>query len=51
MEINLIIKQGYIKYVIEAIESIKTEDVSDEVFISPIENFVRIRTKERRRSS
>jgi len=47
IEINLIIKQEDIKYVIEAVKSIKTDDIFDNVFISPIENVVRIRTEEK----
>lgn len=47
MEINLIIKQEDIKYVVQAIKSIKTEDISDDIFIVPVEEAVRIRTEER----
>lgn len=47
VEINMIIKREDAEYVIQTIESIKTDDIIDEVFISPIENVVRIRTEER----
>ncbi|MGF7117917.1 P-II family nitrogen regulator [Methanobacterium oryzae] len=47
MEINLIIKKEDVKYVIQAIKAIKTEDIVDDIFIVPVEDVVRIRTEER----
>lgn len=47
IEINMILKREDAKYVIQTIESIKTDDIIDEVFISPIESIMRIRTEER----
>lgn len=47
VQVNMIIKCEDVKYVIRAIESIKTEDIIDDIFISPIENVVRIRTEEK----
>lgn len=47
VQVNMIIKREDVKYVIQAIESIKTEDIIDDIFISPIENVVRIRTEEK----
>lgn len=46
-EINIIIKHEDIKYVIDAIKSIKNEDIYDNIFISTIEDVIRIRTEER----
>ena len=46
-QINMIIKREDVKYVIRAIESIKTEDILDEIFISPVENAIRVRTGEK----
>ena len=47
VQISMIIKREDAKYVIQAVESIKTEDIIDDIIISPIENVVRIRTEER----
>lgn len=47
MEINLIIKREDIKYVVQALKAIKTEDIMDDIFIVPVEDVVRIRTEER----
>lgn len=46
-EINIIIKHEDVKYVVDAVKSIKNEDIYDNIFISPIENVIRIRTNER----
>ena len=46
-EINLIIKYEDIKYVIDALKTVKNEDIYDNIYISPIENVIRIRTEER----
>jgi nitrogen regulatory protein PII/signal recognition particle receptor subunit beta len=46
-EINLVIKHEDIKYIFDAVKSIKNEDIYDNIFISPIENVIRIRTEER----
>ena len=47
IQLSMIIKREDVKYVIQAVEPIKTEDIVDEIFISPIENVVRIRTEEK----
>ncbi len=47
VEINMIIKREDIQYALETIESIKTDDIIDDIVISPVENVVRIRTEER----
>ncbi|MBI5681533.1 MAG: hypothetical protein HZC47_11620 [Methanobacterium sp.] len=47
VEINMVIKREDAQYVFEAIKSIKTEDIHDEIFISPIKSAIRIRTGER----
>jgi small GTP-binding protein len=47
MQISMIIKREDVKYVIQTVESIKTEDIINDVFISPVENVIRIRTEER----
>lgn len=46
-EINIIIKHEDVKYVIDALKAVKNEDIYDNVFISPIENVIRISTEER----
>ena len=46
-EINMVIKREDVKYVIQTIKSVKTEDIVDNIFISPVENVVRIRTEEK----
>lgn len=46
-EINLIIKNEDIEYVISALKTVKNEDIYDNIYISPVENVIRIRTKER----
>jgi nitrogen regulatory protein PII len=46
-EINIIIKQEDIKYVVDAVKGIKNEDIYENIFISPVENVIRIRTEER----
>ena len=46
IQLTMIIKQEDVKYVLQAIKPIKTEDIADEVFISPVENVIRIRTEE-----
>ncbi|MGB9937597.1 MAG: P-II family nitrogen regulator [Methanobacterium sp.] len=45
-EINIIIKYEDVKYILEALRAIKSDDIYNNLFISPIENVVRIRTKE-----
>ena len=47
VQLSMILKREDVKYVIEAVEPIKTEDIVNNIFISPVENVVRIRTKER----
>jgi Predicted GTPase len=47
IQLSMIIKREDVKYVIQAVEPIKTEDIVDEIFISPVENVVRIRTEEK----
>lgn len=46
IEINMMIKREDAQYVIQTIETIKTEDIYENIFISPIENVIRIRTEE-----
>ena len=43
----MIIKKEEIEYVIEAIKAVKTEDISEKLFISPVEDIIRIRTTEK----
>lgn len=43
----MITKKEEIEYVIKAIESVKTEDISEKLFISPVEDIIRIRTTEK----
>ncbi|MGB9980401.1 P-II family nitrogen regulator [Methanobacterium sp.] len=47
VQLSMILKREDVKYVIQAIEPIKTEDIVNNIFISPIENVIRIRTEER----
>jgi nitrogen regulatory protein PII len=46
-EINIIIKHDDIKYVIDALNAIKNEDIYDNIYITPINEVIRIRTEER----
>lgn len=46
-EMIMIIKKEDIKYVVQAIEAVKTNDVSEKIFVSPVEDVIRIRTTER----
>ncbi|MEN6292380.1 MAG: P-II family nitrogen regulator [Methanobacterium sp.] len=46
VQLSMVMKREDVKYVIQAIEPIKTEDIMDEMFISPVENVIRIRTEE-----
>jgi len=47
IEMMMITKKEEIEYVIKAIESVKTEDISEKLFISPVEDIIRIRTTEK----
>ncbi len=47
IEMMMVIKKEEIKYVIQALEAVKTEDVSEKLFISPVEDVIRISTNER----
>ncbi|HEX3013714.1 MAG TPA: P-II family nitrogen regulator [Methanobacterium sp.] len=47
VQISMILKREDVKYVIQAVEPIKTEDIIDDIIIYPVENVVRIRTEER----
>jgi nitrogen regulatory protein PII/signal recognition particle receptor subunit beta len=47
IEVMMIIKKEEIQYVINALESVKTEDISEKVFISPVEDVLRISTNEK----
>ncbi|EKQ55645.1 MAG: nitrogen regulatory protein PII [Methanobacterium sp. Maddingley MBC34] len=47
IEMMMIIKKEEIEYVIKALEAVKTEDVSEKLFLSPVEDVIRIRTTER----
>lgn len=46
VEIIMIVKKEDIQYVLKAIESIKSNDIDDEIFITPIERVLRVRTLE-----
>ena len=47
VEIIMILKNDDIPYVIKAIESIKSDDVDDNVIITPLEKVIRLRTEEK----
>lgn len=47
IELMMIVKKEDIEYVIKALEAVKTEDISEKIFISPVEEVIRIRTTER----
>jgi nitrogen regulatory protein PII len=47
MEMMMIIKKEEIEYLVQALEAVKTENVSEKLFISPVENIIRIRTTEK----
>jgi len=47
VEMMMIIKRDEIEYAIQALEAVKTDDVSEKLFISPVEDVIRIRTTER----
>ena len=47
VQLSMIMKREDVKYVIQAVEPIKTEDIIDDIFISPVENVIRIRTEEK----
>ena len=47
VQLSMILKREDVKYVIQAVEPIKTEDIIDDIFISPVENVIRIRTEEK----
>lgn len=47
IEMTMITKKEEIEYVIKAIESVKTEDISEKLFISPVDDIIRIRTTEK----
>jgi nitrogen regulatory protein PII/signal recognition particle receptor subunit beta len=47
IEMMMIIKKEEIEYVIKALEAVKTEDISEKLFISHVEDVIRIRTTER----
>lgn len=46
IQLSMVMKREDVKYVLQAIEPIKTKDIMDEMFISPVENVIRIRTEE-----
>ncbi len=46
-EMMMIIKKEEIQYLVKAIEAVKTEDISEKIFFSPVEDVIRIRTTER----
>jgi nitrogen regulatory protein PII/signal recognition particle receptor subunit beta len=46
IEMMMVIKREEIKYVIQALEAVKTEDISEKLFISPVEEVIRISTSE-----
>lgn len=47
IEMMMVIKKEEIEYVIKALEAVKTEDISEKLFISPVEDVIRISTSER----
>lgn len=47
MEINLITEKENIPYVIQAMENVANEDIYENIFISPIDEVIRIRTGEK----
>jgi len=47
IEMMMVIKREEIEYVIQALEAVKTEDISEKLFISPVEEVIRISTSER----
>ncbi len=47
IETMMIIRKEEIEYVIQALEAVKNEDISEKLFISPVEDIIRIRTTER----
>ncbi len=47
VQLSMVMRREDVKYVIQAVEPIKTEDIIDDIFISPVENVIRIRTEER----
>lgn len=47
MEINMVVKREDISYVINAMENIKNEDISENILIYPVEEVIRIRTREK----
>ncbi|WP_321423462.1 P-II family nitrogen regulator [uncultured Methanobacterium sp.] len=47
IEMMMVIKKEEIEYVIQALEAVKTEDISEKLFISPVEDVIRISTSER----
>lgn len=51
IELNMVIRKEEIEYVVRAIESVKTEDISEKIFLSPVEDVIRIRTTERGESA
>jgi nitrogen regulatory protein PII len=46
VEMIMIVKKDDVKYVLKAIESIKSNDIDDKIFITPIERVLRVRTLE-----
>lgn len=46
IEMMMVIKKEEIEYVIHALEAVKTEDISEKLFISPVEEVIRISTSE-----
>jgi nitrogen regulatory protein PII/signal recognition particle receptor subunit beta len=47
VEMMMVIKREEIEYAIQALEAVKTEDISEKLFISPVEDVIRISTTER----
>jgi signal recognition particle receptor subunit beta/nitrogen regulatory protein PII len=46
VEMMMILKKDHVEYVLKAIESIKNENIDDNIIITPIERILRIRTLE-----
>lgn len=45
-ELAMVVKREDLKYVVRAIKTVKTEDIDDSIFISPVERVLRVRTRE-----
>lgn len=46
VEMMMILKKDHVQYVLKAIESIKNDNIDDNIIITPIERILRVRTLE-----